>query len=459
MSRIIIIGGGITGLTAAWELQQHGIDYILLEGSNRLGGKIVTERTDGFIIEAGADSFLTQKPWAWQLCRDIGLGDRLIPTNEIQRNVYIYHNEQLQLFPRGMRLIVPVDPDGLLESALLTEEGKHRMLAEVDIPARAETGDESLATFVERRFGHEALQIFGESLLSGIHVANPANLSIAAAFPNYVQLEHNYGSVTRGMREAPAQPRDPDAPSTAFVSLRNGMYELIEGLQAKLTGDVRIGQSVTQIDPDSTLHLSTGEKLQGDALIITTPAQTTRQIIASSFSALAKAMMPLKTASSGTVSLGYRREDVEHPLDGTGFVIPHSEGTRILACTWNSTKLAGRAPDGYVLMRVFVGGYEREQDVALSDEELVALARNDLKKIMNIDAEPVISRVFRWREANPQYEVGHLDRMAQISALCPPWLTLAGSPYNGIGIPDCVRQGREAARHVMTTLGQTEKPQ
>ena len=179
MSRVIIIGGGITGLAAAWELQQQGIDTVLLESTNRLGGKIVTERAEGFIIEAGADSFLTQKPWAWQLCHEIGLEDSLIPTNEAQRNVYIYHEGRLQLFPRGMRLIVPVDPDGLLESALLTDEGKRRMLAEVDIPARIETGDESLASFVERRFGHEALTVFGESLLAGIHVADsPADIGV-----------------------------------------------------------------------------------------------------------------------------------------------------------------------------------------------------------------------------------------------------------------------------------------
>ncbi len=453
MSKIIIIGGGITGLAAAWELQQQGVEYILLEGSNRLGGKIVTERADGFIIEAGADSFLTHKPWAWQLCHEIGLAERLIPTNEAQRNVYIYHNERLQLFPRGMRLIVPVDPDGLLESALLSEEGKRRMLAEVDIPARAETSDESLALFVERRFGHEALAVFGESLLAGIHVADPAKLSVAAAFPNYVQLERTFGSVTRGMRETPVPPRDPDAPPTAFVSLKSGMVELIEGLQTRLTGDVRTGQSVKFIAADGTIVTEAGEKLHGDAVIVTTPANVTSRLINSGFPALADALGIMQRASSGTVSLGYRREDVNHPLDGTGFVIPHSEPTRILACTWSSSKFAGRAPEGYVLIRVFVGGYGREQDIALSNAELVTLACTDLKKIMNIEAEPVISRVFRWQDANPQYEVGHLERIEQIAALCPPWLALTGSSYNGIGIPDCVRQGREAARNMSAAFG------
>jgi protoporphyrinogen/coproporphyrinogen III oxidase len=451
MAKVVIIGGGITGLSAAWELQQQGIDYVLLEASSRLGGKIITERVNGFIIEGAADSFLTQKPAAWQLCHEVGLRDRLIGTNDTARNVYVYRNGRLHLFPRGMRLIVPVEPDGLLASDLLSDVGKRRMLAEVDVPPRKPNGDESLASFVERRFGWEALEVFGESILAGIHVADPAKLSIAAAFPNYVHLEQSHGSLIRGMRESMPSSPIADAPQTAFVSLRSGMTELIEGLQAKLTGDIRLSQPVGHIS-DHAVYTADGEKITADAVIVTTPAHAAGELIAPALSQASELLGQFSVASSGTVSLGFRREDVDHPLDGSGFVIPHSEPTRILASTWSSSKLDYRAPEGYVLVRVFVGGYGRESDVALPDEELIALARHDLRQIMGIHAEPVISRVFRWRDANPQYQVGHLERLAAVNALCPDWIVLTGCAYGGIGIPDCVCQGREAARRIVSKL-------
>lgn len=454
MSHVVIVGGGITGLAAAWELQQHGIPYTLLESSPQLGGKIVTERADGFIIEGGADSFLTAKPWAWQLCHEIGLRERLIGTSSEHRNVYVYCRGQLHLFPRGMRLIVPIEADGLAESTLLSEAGKRRMLAEADIPPRLSDDDESLADFVTRRFGYEALEVFGDSLLSGIHVADPTKLSIAAAFPNYVSLEREYGSLIRGMQQAPPPKREPDAPQSAFVSLVSGMSELIEGLRACLTGDIRIGQGVTRIDSDRTVHTSTGDRLHPDAVLLTTSTHSARTMIADAVPKLAWALAALTTSSSGTVSLGFRREDVEHPLDGMGFVIPRSEPTCIRACTWSSSKLAGRAPESHILIRVFVGGHGRESDIALPDEALIRLARADLAKIMSIQAQPILSRIFRWQDANPQYEVGHLARLVQLADDCPHWLALAGSPYSGIGIPDCVRQGREAAQRVAAALAE-----
>jgi protoporphyrinogen/coproporphyrinogen III oxidase len=452
MSHVLIVGGGITGLAAAWELQQQGVDYTLLEASDRLGGKIVTERADGFIIDGGPDSFLVQKPWAWQLCREIGIADRLIGTNDRQRNVYVLRNGKLQLFPRGMRLIVPLDPDGLLHSDLLSDEGKRRMLAEPDIPPRTEVGDESLASFVERRFGQEALEVFGDSLLAGIHVSDPATLSMDASFPNYVALERKYGSLIRGMQSAAPPTPDPDMPKTAFVSFPGGMVELIDGLRAALTGDIRTGQAVTRIDPEGAVETSTGGTFTPDAVIVTTPVHAASNMLGPVSRELAHILASIKAVSSGTVSLGFRADDLPDPLDGFGFVIPHSEPTRILACTWSSTKLSGRAPQGHVLIRVFVGGRGREADVDLPDDQQISLARSELRQIMNITTEPVISRVFRYRNANPQYEVGHPERVAQIMALCPPWLYLAGCTFDGVGIPDCVRQGRESARRVIASL-------
>jgi oxygen-dependent protoporphyrinogen oxidase len=330
------------------------------------------------------------------------------------------------------------------------------MLAEVDIPPRTESGDESLASFVERRFGIEALEVFGESLLAGIHVADPKALSIQATFPNYVQLEREHGSLIRGMKASTPTSPAPDTPKTAFVSPPQGMIQLIETLQARLTGDVRIGQAVARIGTDRTIHITNGDTFKADALIVTTPAQPASQTLSDAAPELSAALAQLKTVSSGTVSLGYRTDQLEHDLDGFGFVIPHSEPTRIRASTWSSTKLTGRAPEGYALIRVFFGGFGREQDVNLPDDQLIALARSDLKQIMGISTEPVISQIFRWRNASPQYEVGHIERIAHARTLTPEWLILAGCAYDGVGIPDCVRQGREAARQVVQRL-QPEK--
>ncbi len=449
---VAVVGCGITGLAAAWELQSRGIDYVVLEASDRLGGKIVTERADGFVIEGAADAFLTQKPWAWQLCREIGLGDRLIGTNDAQRTVYVLRGGRLHPMPRGMRLIVPLDAAGLLESDLLSPEGKGRMLAEPEIPARQEAGDESLASFVRRRFGEEALEVFGNSLLAGIHVGDSERLSLQATFPNYAALESAHGSITRAALAAAPAPGAAGAPSSMFVSFPSGVSELVEGLQAHLTGDLRTGTAVSRLDPDGVLRTGTGEVIKAGAVVLTVPPGQAGDLLREIAPELAWELGVLRTESSATVSLGFRAEQVGRPLDGFGFVVPHSEPTHLLACTWSSTKLPHRAPEGHVLLRAFFGGPWHGSDVAVPDDELVDLALDELRPLLDIGGAPVLSRVFRWSDANPQYDVGHLERVARLRSLCPPWLHLAGCAYGGVGIPDCVRQGREAARDALRGL-------
>jgi oxygen-dependent protoporphyrinogen oxidase len=452
MTQVAIIGGGITGLAAAWELHQQGLDFVLLESAEKLGGKIKTERVDGFIIEGAADSFLATKPWAWQLCREIGLGDQLIGTNDYSRNVYVLYNGKLQLFPRGMRLLVPTDPDGLLESDLLSPEGKQRMLAETEVSVRDTDEDESLGSFVRRRFGQEALEVFGQPLLAGIYTGDPEVLSMQATFPNYLALEKKYGSVIRGTQEAVAPPLPPEIPQTAFISLRNGLYQLIEGLQARLAEHIHLNCGVTRIDSDRTIYTTTGGYFKPDAILLTTPAATAQRLVQTAAPALASELAKVRTVSSATVVMGFRSEAVTRPLDGFGFVVAGTEDSHLLASTWHSTKIDGRAPAGQVLLRVFVGGHRQESDVFLPDEELIALARREIQPLLGIEAPPVITRIFRWVDANTQYEVGHLGRVAHLRELAPAWLTLAGSPYAGVGIPDCVRQGRDAAKAIATTL-------
>ncbi len=449
MKPVAVIGGGVTGLAAAWELQTAGVPYVLLEASARLGGKIMTERTDdGFVIEAAADSFQTAKPWAWQLCREIGLADRLIGTNDAHRHVFVLRDGKLHSMPRGMRLIVPTDPDGLLESSLFSDEGKERILAECNLEPKTCECDETLAAFIHRRFGPEALEVFGP-FLAGIYTGDPQTLSMRATFPQYLTLERKYGSVTGGTSQLPASQLLPHAPKTMFVSLESGMSELVEGLAAALSGDVRVNSPVESLGEDGKVRLASGEVLEPGAVVLTTPAYAARKLLAGAVPSLAAGLCSVKTISSATVSLGYRAGDLEQPLDGFGFIVAEGEPTRLLASTWSSTKLPGRAPEGYALLRVFVGGHRHQGDVALPDEELVALARAELHRIMGIRAVPVLSRVFRWRDANTQYEVGHLDRVAELRRLSPPWLFLTGSPYEGVGIPDCIRQGRKTARQAV----------
>jgi protoporphyrinogen/coproporphyrinogen III oxidase len=454
MKPVVIVGGGITGLAAAWELQQQGVPYMVLEASNRLGGKIKTERTpDGFIIEAGVDSFLTTKPDGYRLCREIGLGDRLIGTNQEKRNVYVLRGGELHLMPRGMRLLVPTDPDGLLESNLISDDGKRQMLAEQNLPPAPSADDESLGAFVRRRFGQEALKVLGEPLLAGIYTGDPETLSMRSVYPSYIEFERQYGSVTRGTLESAQNAQPPaDKPPTMFVSLKGGMYELVERLQEVLTGEIRLGTSVTRLASDGSLTLSTGETIETAAVILTVPAQAAAPLLAEVAPEAASQIGEQKVVSSGTVSFAFREGDLSYEPDGYGFVVSADEPSRIVAGTWNSVKLAGRAPAGYVLLRVFIGGHRQPTDAFLPDDELIQVARAEVKRVMGISATPVLTRVNRWLYANPQYEVGHKQRVAKLKAACPGWLQLAGAPYDGIGIPDCVRQGREAARTVSQNI-------
>lgn len=444
-SPVAIVGGGITGLSAAWELQRRAMPYIVLESANRLGGKLQTAQIDGFQVEWAADSFLTSNPHAAQLCAEIGLLPDLVPTNQIQRTVYIYTGGRLHPFPRGMRLIVPVEPAGLLESDLLSEQGKQRMLSEVDIPARSQIGDESLASFIERRFGREALQIFGEPLMSGIHVADPNLLSIDATFPQYPQMERTHGSVTAGMRATPPPGRLPGVPASLFVSPKAGMHSLITTLTEHLTGHVRTATRVIEVRDDRTVVLSTGEHIRTAGVIVATPARAAADMVRGSFPTIAAQLDDFTVASSAVISLAFPLIDVPLPLDGYGVVIPRREQTAITACTWSSTKLPGCAPAGYALLRVFVGGHGRVRQTDVPDDEMLRLARADLAAMLHITAPPVLERVHRFTDANPQYLVGHRERVAHLDATLPPWLRLAGCAYSGVGVPDCVRQGRSAA--------------
>ncbi len=474
---VVIIGGGIAGLSTAYYLQKEAraaglpLSYTLIERENRLGGKIRTEHVDGFVIEGGPDSFITQKPWGVQLVRELGLEDHLVGTNEAQRKVFVLHKGRLAPLPDGVMLIVPTKFMPFALSPLISPWGKLRMAMDLFIPPKRDGQDEALADFIRRRLGAEALDKIAEPLMSGIHNAEAERQSLLATFPRFRALEEQYGSLIRGMLAARRRARSNTNPHnqrrlSAFVTLRDGMYELVEALVRALDPNaLLLGQQVEALhyEPSAEypyrVRLADGQAIHADAVVLAVPAFCAADLLASLAPELAAELRTIRYVSTGTISLAYRRSELSHPVDGFGFVIPKSERRQINACTWTSTKFSHRAPDGYVLLRVFFGGSRHPELVDLPDEELEALARAELRDIMGITAQPVLTRIYRWHRANPQYDVGHLDRVARIEAMCPPGLHLTGSAYRGVGIPDCTRQGQETATRLLAEIQAAYTPQ
>jgi oxygen-dependent protoporphyrinogen oxidase len=435
---------------------------IVFECEARPGGKIVTDRPDGFVVEGGPDAFITQKPDAYELCRELGLSDRLIGTNDARRKVYVLAGGRLHPLPEGVRLIAPTRLGPFLRSSLISPRGKLRMGLDLLLPGRPAPGDESLAAFVRRRLGREALDKLGEPMLAGIHVGDPARLSLRATFPQLAELERRHGSLIRGTRATRPAPPDPNRPATMFLALREGMADLPATLAAHLgpavvhTGVevVRMVRTGSGAGARFRLHLGSGKQIAARQVVIATPAPIAAGLVAAEAPNLAAALRTIRYVSSATVSLGYRAADLPRPLDGFGFVVAARERTSLLACTWSSTKFDDRAPQDHVLLRAFVGGAHHEELVDLPDADLLALVREELRAIMGITAPPVVSRIFRWPQANPQYDVGHLERVARIESLAAalPGLYLTGSAYRGVGIPDCVRGAKETATRVAAAL-------
>ena len=461
-SRVAIIGGGLTGLTVAWELQKAGVPYTLLEASERLGGKVQTDVVEvdagRFVLERGADAFLNvQKPWAVELARELGLDDELLPTNDQHRGVYVVKDGALVPLPRGLQLIVPTDEQALRDSPLLSAEGKARLLNEINVDPKLDDEDESVASFVTRRLGDEALSRLAEPLLCGIYNADPNEMSVLATFPRFRQMEREHGSLIRASQQNLTQRRKGAKGARAnsvFVSFVNGSDILGRELAARLTGDVRLNAPVERVEQAASgkfvLRLANGSSVSASHVVATTPAFATASLVRELVPEAASAVLDsLRAVSTGALWLAFRRDEVAHPLDGFGVVIPRVEGRPINALTWTTTKFSQRAPDDHVLMRVFFGGTRNPQMMAKADDEIVEIARSELRDLLGINAPPTLTRIYRWRNAQPQYDVGHLDRVEQIETALPESFYVAGSFYRGVGIPDCVRQGKEAAAKIM----------
>ena len=459
---MVVVGGGIAGLSAAYALSQADgppVACTLVERDSRLGGKILTEQADGFVIEGGPDSFLSLKPWGIELCRKLGLEDRLIGTNQDRRRTFVYSRGRLEELPEGLALGFPTRLGPFLRSGLLSWLGKLRLGAEIFVPRRRVEEDESLGGFFRRRLGAEALERIIEPLMTGIYAGDADRLSIRATFPRFPEMEQEHGSIVRSMlgaRRRKASEKGEPSRWTPFVTLRGGLSELVRTLTGRLSAvKVCSGRRVRAIRARGEgagyeVLLEGAPPLAADALVLATPAYDAALLLDPLDGALAELMRGIPYASTATVTLGFRREGFSHSLDGYGFVVPRVEGRALLASTWTSSKWDHRAPDGSVLIRSYLGGAGREAALERSDRELVELVRADLRHVMGVTEEPVLARVFRWPRAMPQYLVGHLDRLAVIEERLTrlPGVFLAGAAYRGVGVPDCIRDGLGAAERV-----------
>ncbi len=476
--RVAIIGGGIAGLAAAYTLQKKAqeagqpVTFTLFESAPNLGGKIITSQIDDYTIEGGPDSFLLQKPWAAQLAQELGLETELMGTNPAEKRLYVVNRGRLTKMPDGVMLIIPTRFMPFVTSPLISWPGKMRMGMDFFIPRRKDDADESVGDFIRRRLGREALDKIAEPLMSGIHVSDPEMQSLLGTFPRFRTLEKQHGSLIRGMlaqRRAAAAARSnghgsngavkPAWKSSIFVTLRGGMGQLVNALEKSLTdGQIRTGYPVTVVTPfpNGTFWIETAGAYSGpaDAVILATPAFNAAELVAPFAPELAQALKSIRYVSTATVSLAYRKAVAGNPLEGVGMLVPRSENRRITACTMSSTKFSCRAPEDGVLLRCFVGGPRKEELVERSDEEIIADVRAELAALMGVQAEPEIARVYRWIKGNAQYDVGHLERVKEMHAMSArtPGLFLTGSAYEGIGIPDCVHQGQQAAEKALAFI-------
>ncbi len=483
--RVVVVGGGISGLSAAHFLRRRLPDakITLLEARARTGGNIRTEATNGFVIDAGPDSFLRTKPSALKLCAELGLEGELIKPRPESRHVFMVHHGELVPLPAGMVLSVPTRLGPMLRTNVMSLPAKLRMLGDLVMPVGSGAEgdrDESIGSFVARRFGREAAERIASPLLGGIYAGDVSELSLRATFPQLADLERRYGSVILGLC-APSAGLPEGAPSSLaeridrvktvvgwlkrdepsnhespFVSLRGGMGRLISRLAEPLGTDLRVGVPARRITPAGSgegyrVEVD-GDTLEADAVLITTPAHVAAELVPDS--ELSRELASIRYTSTATIFFAFERATVAHPLAGSGFIVPKGEND-LIAGTWVSSKWEERAPEGRVLMRAFVGGTSGQAVLDRSDEELVAIAQFELERLLGPLGEPLFTRVYRYERSNPLPDVGHPQRLERLRARTAALsgLELCGAAYDGVGIPDCVRQADAAAERIARALG------
>ncbi len=461
--RIAIIGGGISGLSAAYYLEQERakgapVEYTLFESSSRLGGVMFSDRIGDCVVEGGPDSFLTEKPWAAQLCAELGIAGDLIGSNDAQRITYIVVKGRLIPMPDGLMFMVPTKLLPTALTPLFSWGTKFKMLGELLHPPQPVHKDETVAQMVERHFGSEVVDRLADPLLSGVYGGDAASLSVRAVLPRFVEMEEKHGSLCRAMlagrkKLAAMQAAKGYTPKPLFSSLKGGMQQMIDAIVARLDPQsLRTGSAVSELKRNASgWELTTDRGTERfDAVIFATPARIASTMLAGIDQQLSGDLGGVQYSSSITVTLGYQRDDLKMCPPGFGFLVPRSEGTRMLATTFVHTKFPFRAPDNKALVRCFLGGSKDQGVLKLSDEEITALVRKELKQITGLTADPWFVKVYRWDRAMAQYTPGHLERIERIGATLKQMqnLAIAGNFYKGIGVPDCVRTGKEAAQQM-----------
>lgn len=458
MKRIAVIGGGISGLAAAFALQKRReagapIEHVLFE-SGRFGGVIKTERVEGCVLESGPDSFLTEKPWAAEICRELGLEDQLIGSNDADRKTYILRGNRLIAMPDGLMFMVPTKLAPAFFSPLFSWKTKLRMLGEWFYKPPANAAETTVANFVTRHYGREMVERVADPLLAGIYGGSADDLSAQAVLPRFAEMESKFGSLSKAMvaaRKAQPAPMKP-----LFTSLKNGMQQMVDTLVGRVPAlSRRLNTLVAGVAPESGKWLikSGGKTEEFDAAIVAMPAYAAAEML-QAFGSLSSELRQIRYSSSLTISLVYDGSVRASLPPGFGFLVPHIEGRRLLAATFVHNKFPHRAPPNRAVIRCFVGGSKDEEALAKNDKAILDIVRSELRKILDLHAEPLAVRLSRWPQAMAQYEVGHIARMEHIRSLLDGarGLALAGNAYSGIGVPDCARSGTEAAHKVLRDL-------
>ena len=453
-SHVVIIGGGISGLAAAHRLSEEQVNVTLLEASPRLGGTIQTEHRDGFLLERGPDSFISEKPQALELAKRLGLESRLVQTNEQFRRSFIVRDERLRAVPEGFQLLAPSRLWPFITSDIFSVAGKARMAADLFLPRKRANGvnDESLASFVRRRLGLEALERMAQPMVGGIYTADPETLSLRATLPRFLEMEREHRSLILAMlRQGRSQKIGTSGPRySLFLSFDQGMQVLVNSLAEQVRADVRLNTRAETLKRDGagwTIVTSDGAEIKADKICVAVPAYIAATLLTETHERLAERLRQIKYASTATINFAYRRTAIAHPLNGFGFVVPFIERRSLIACTFSSVKFSGRATEGHVLLRAFAGGALQPEIFALDDGDMRVRVETSVRELLGITEEPLFVEIAKWKESMPQYQVGHLERVNEIEKLTDEiaGLALAGNAYRGAGIPDCIRSGQTAA--------------
>lgn len=469
--RVAVVGGGISGLTAAYTLAQARergvpVSEFLIEAEDRLGGVVRTDHLEGFVLEGGPDSFISEKPEAAELCRELGLGNSLIGSNDEERHTYILHKGRLVPLPEGLMLLTPTHIRPFLKSPLVPLSTKLMIATEWFVtPTKSRDYDESIATFVRRHFGKAMLENIVDPLLAGVYGGEAKSLSLQSVLPRFREMENQYGSLIRGARATTrkkgvkSNTYGESSANSVFVTLKNGLGDLTKALESRLDASrTHLGQRVVSIEKVDhhwkspyKIRCEGNQDCETDAVILALPVHACAQFFPTLPEELAEAFRAVPYSSAITVNLGFDEHVAAALPPGFGFLVPAKERSRLLACTFVHRKFPYRAPQGKALLRCFLGGTRDPEIMNLSNNEIIPLVRQELRNILGLETAPLFSFISRWPSAMAQYTVGHEDHIKRIASVLQkyPRMYLAGNAYSGIGISDCIRTARAAAQQAI----------